>query len=473
MSTLRSAMVLISGNGVGFFLRFARNVLLARLISVEDYGIASTFLVATTLVTMATDLDLGKYLVQERRGNDPDFVAVVKTMGIIRGIFVSFVIFAMAAPMARLFNQPELIWAYQVIALGPLILSFQHPDITRFARMMNFKPRMINNAVSGVAVVLLIWPLSMLLHDFRVVLAIIVLEACFQLGLSFLQAERPYRLGWRKEVAKGALIFGWPLMLSGLVVFAILQGDRIIVANQYGARELGYFSAALNLVMPAALAAAGLVRNFFLPLLARFQDRQAEFDHRALFTIQSSLCATQLAILTFAFAGPAVIVLVYGENYRPAVPMIGWLGIAMALQLARAGTATVAIARGHTTNMLIANLIRIAFLPVALAVAVAGGDIQMMLIVGAVGQIVGYAVSVVLLYKKTGLGRPKAMVAPISCCAASLLCLAGNLLLSGAWGVAEPSFLGALAILFFLAQIATSRVMVIELRRIFKDRGRR
>lgn len=472
MASLRSAAILISGNGAGFVVRFVRNVLLARLLTVENYGIASTFIVALSLVSMATDLDFSKLMLQNRRGADPDFIAAVKSMQILRGVFMAIVMFALGAPMARLFDQPELAWAYQIMALPPLIWSFRHPDLTRYARSLNFRPQVVNNVVSGIVAVLLIWPLVQIFGDYRVVLALFVLEGLVQLALSFAQAERPYRLAWDGKIARLAVKFGWPIMMSGLLVFAILQGDRIIVANQYGARELGYFSAALNLVMPAVLASAQLVRSFFLPLLSRFQDAGGDFDHRAIFSLQSSLCATQLAILGFAFAGPPVLVAVYGSDYAPAVPMIGLIGVSISFQLARAGSSTVAMARGNTVNMLIANLVRIAFLPGALLIAVQGGSVIHMLLVGAVGQVVAYGVSLALLYLRSGLGRGRAMAGPVLAGTASLACLMADLLREPG-GMASLSVLSVLATLFFLLQIALCRTMLGELRRLVQARRRR
>ena len=472
MSLLRSASVMISGNLAGFVIRFARNVLLARLITVADYGTASTLIMAMSLVSMATDLDFGKYIQQNRKGDDADFIAAVKTMQVLRGVFVGAIIFALAWPMALLFGQPELIWAYQLVALSPILWSWQHPDLDRFARNMNFLPRAINNVVSGLVGLAAIWPLVQIFGDFRVVLGLIVIEGLCQLGLSFLQAERPFRMRWNGPVARGAILFGWPLMASGLLIYTIQQGDRIIVANRFTAEDLGYFSAALNLVLPAVLTAAQLARAFFLPLLARVQDETARFDHRALFAIQSTLCATQLAVLGFAFLGPAVIVLAYGQAYAPATPMVALLGMALAFQLARAGSAVVAIARGHTLNMLYSNLVRVAFLPPTIGVVLLGGGISEMLLVGAVGQVVAYLVSMELLYRRVRLGRRDAMRWPLLTNAAGLICLLVDVL-TGVPGMASVSVFSMAAVVLFAMQIGLSRVMMHELKLIVMKRIKR
>ena len=472
MSLLRSAGVLISGKAAGFAVRFARNVLLARLLTVAEYGTASTLIMAMSLVSMTSDLDFGKYIQQNRKGDDPDFIAAIKTMQVMRGALMGLALFALAWPMAQLFGQPDLVWAYQFVGVIPLIWAVMHPDLDRFARNMNFLPRAINNVVSGIVGVAAIWPLVQIFGDYRAVLGLLVVEGLCQLFLSFLQAERPFRMRWNGAVARGALLFGWPLMVSGLLLYAIQQGDRIVVASFFGAVNLGYFSAALNLVMPAVLTSAQLVRAFFLPLLARVQDETARFDHRALFAIQSSLCATQLAVLGFAFLGPPVIVLVYGQAYEGAGSMVALIGMAISFQLARAGTATAAIARGYTLNMLYSNLVRIAFLPVAVGIAFLGGTIPEMLMAGVIGQIVAYWVSLELLHRRSGMGGRRALRWPMVTCTAGNACLLADVL-SGVQGLASVSVFSAAASALFLAQIATSRVMLTELEGILRKRLRR
>ncbi|HKK29841.1 MAG TPA: oligosaccharide flippase family protein, partial [Alphaproteobacteria bacterium] len=71
---LKSISILAAGRTTIAALNFARNILLARLISVEDYGIASTFIVALSLVELAGDLALDRMIVQDRQGNSRRFV---------------------------------------------------------------------------------------------------------------------------------------------------------------------------------------------------------------------------------------------------------------------------------------------------------------------------------------------------------------------------------------------------------------
>ena len=397
MSALRGGLTLLAGTGIGFVLRFARNVLIARLLPVEDYGIASTFLVAVTFIDMALNLSLGKLAIQNKAGEDPEFVAALTGISILRGVLISAILFIAAGPIAALFGQPDLAWAYRVVALLPLIGSFQHPDIQRLQRTMRFGPLMMNQLGSLGLTLALVWPLALWLGDFRVMLAIYLVEWLSRLAIGFALAERPFRARWDGKVALLALRFGWPLLLSGLITFAALQGDRIIIANRFGVEMLGLFSAAMTLTMPPTMAAAEVIRTFFLPLLARHQDDSARFGYRARFALESAFAIALFAVLGFGLLGPLVYPLVFGPRYGAGVELVGLLGIVFGLQLARAGTTTVALARGNTSNLLIANLVQLAFLPLALLTAYLGAGARDVVAISAAGQLCGLVASVVLL----------------------------------------------------------------------------
>jgi O-antigen/teichoic acid export membrane protein len=60
---LKALSILAGGRASIAALNFARNILLARLVTVEDYGIASTFIVAIALVELFGDLALDRLVV--------------------------------------------------------------------------------------------------------------------------------------------------------------------------------------------------------------------------------------------------------------------------------------------------------------------------------------------------------------------------------------------------------------------------
>lgn len=464
MSARRGGLILFLGNGAGFFLRFLRNIAIARLISVEDYGIASTFVVAMSFVQMSTDLNFRMLVVQNKDGGTPDFIAAIQFLNAIRGVLVGLILFLTAAPIAALMGQADLVWAYRAMAIVPIVGGFQHSDLDRFQRSMRFAP-MIFTQMSTLGITLvLVWPLAIWLGDFRVMLAIYIIEAGIRMVATQYVAERPFRLKWDRVVSIRALRFGWPLLLSGGLLFAALQGDRIIVANQFGAVQLGLFSAALGLTMPPSMQVAQFVRTFFLPTLSRTQDDSAEFSRFALLALQSTLCLTMVGVIGFILFGPPVLVFIFGEKYAAAGSMVGLVGTIFALRIMRSGASTIAIARGHTINMLVINLVRIGFVPLAVLVAIQGGTIVDMLGVSLLGEVVAAASAVLMLRWQTKVQGLGSMSLPYLFAGTSLL-----LMIMSVWtspgNLAEPDWFSIPGIIFAISLVVSCRAMHREIIR--------
>jgi O-antigen/teichoic acid export membrane protein len=401
---LKIAVLLAGSRGLLSVLRFARNVLVARLIGVEDYGIASTFALLMALVEMLSDLGLGRFLVQDREGGHPQVVAAIQGLVLLRGAIISILVFALADPIASLLGQPGLGWAYRIFAAIPLLRALVHLDIMRQQRDMRFG-LMIKADFAGVAASLAaLWPLGLWLGDFRVMLGLLIVESMARIATVHLLAERPYRLGWDRAVAARAMRFGWPLLTGGMLTFAVMQGDRLIVANQYTAADLGLFSAALTLAMAPTLAVQGVIVTMFLPLLARQQENEERFLHKAELSLEALLVGGLGLMLLFVLAGPLALRLAYGAEFAAGAQLVSILGISFTLRMIRAAPTNISIAKGHTINLLIANAVRLVSFPVAYLIALRGGSLEAVALTGLAGEAASLLIAYTLVALREGLG---------------------------------------------------------------------
>ena len=421
---MRAGAILAAGNILSALLNFLRNILIARLISVEDYGIAATFIITASVIGMLSNLSLDRLIVQAPDGDDPKLISAVQGFTLARGFMNSALLFALAWPMAALFGHPDLVWAYQFVALPPLLNAFNHLDMARYQRRMNFTPTAVNNAAASLISLLAVWPMALWLGDFRVMLFQIVLNAALMVAGSHLMAERPFRIGWDMTVIRRAFAFGWPLLISGGLTFLIMQGDRIVVGNQFGAYELGLFSAAVTFAIAPSTILDGILRQFFMPLLSRLQDRREAFEMAAVAVMQALLCAgVGLAALFALFAAP-VFSMVYGERYVPAVPAMLMLAALFSLRLMRAGPTTVSISRAATRSPMYANIVRLISFPLAFLAAAQGASVTMVVAISALGELASMALAVFLVQSRLGILRLDLMGWPYLLSLAALLILA-------------------------------------------------
>jgi O-antigen/teichoic acid export membrane protein len=404
---LKSIAVLAGGRTGVASLTFARNILVARLIPVEDYGIASTFVIALAFIELIGDLALDRMVVQDREGGNRRFVGVIQTLMLARGALLAGLLFALAGPIAAVFNHPELTWAYQVFAVAPLLRSLNNLDVVRMQRQMAFGPQ-IKAELTGAAVSLAaLWPLTLWLGDFRVMLVALIGDHLIRCLMTQVLAERRFALAWDGAIVRRAIRFGLPLLFSGMLAFIALQGDRVLVGNRFTAVDLGLFSAAVTLAMTPCLIAARIAQTFFLPLLARVQDDQARFDAQAALTLQTMLCLGAGAAFAFALVGPLLFDIAFGDKMAAGRVYVVPIGIAYAVLLARSGSMQpVALARGFTLNPLLGNLVRLVSLPVAFLLVQRGGGILDIILVGIVAELAALALTASLLRFKVKVLAP-------------------------------------------------------------------
>jgi O-antigen/teichoic acid export membrane protein len=467
---LRIAILLAGSRGVLALMRFGRNVFLARLIGVEDFGIASTFALLMAVVQMLSDIGLRALVVQDREGDSPGFIDAIHGLSVLRGALLAAAVFALADPIAALLGQPGLGWAYRIFAVLPLLRAFAHLDPARQQRAMRFGLT-IKVEFAGLAASIAALPLLWLwLGDFRVMLGLLFVEGLVSTAVAFLLSERPYRLGWSGAVAARALRFGWPVLLGGVLTFAIMQGERLIVANQYSATDLGLFSAALTLAMAPTLLVQRVIGSMVLPMLARDQDNERAFLRKAELALETLLASGLGLMLVFVLAGPSALRLIYGAAFATADQLVAILGVTFALRMVRGAAADISMAKGHTANLLIPNAVRFVSFPVAFLIALRGGSLEAIALTSVAGEAASLLAAYAFVAAREGLGPVLARRVPLYAIA-----LAAALLLTAiAAGLAAGPLPALCAAALFAIAVALCRRFLRytgdELRRLLARR---
>lgn len=462
---IKAAVLLVSGNATTSLVTLARNLIVARLISVEDYGVAATFAVTMAVVEMASALGLSQLMVQDRAGEDPRLQAGLQGFSALRGVISGLVLLAIAGPLARFLQIPEVAWAYQLMALVPMMRGFLHFDVERFKRRMRFGPAVLTELMPAVLSVLAVWPLDALFGDWRVLLYAILGQVGLAMLASHLLAERPYRIALDRDVMGKGLRFGWPLLINGVLLFAAMHGEKLIVGRELGMQALGVFAMGFTLTLTPTLVLARSTQSLFLSPLSRHQDDQARFEPMAHAVMQASLANGLLVAVSVAALGPPFVILMLGEKYAALVPLIGWLGILQAMRVFKTGPGTAAIARGHTTNPMMSNVPRAVSLIASWAALMGGADLLTIVLIAVAGEAAGYALSLILLRLRVGVSlRP--MLWPVCAAAAVLAASAAQTVwLVPAAPAAQALGAAACAALLVLAALSMGGLRRLALRR--------
>ncbi|MDH5452294.1 MAG: oligosaccharide flippase family protein [Paracoccaceae bacterium] len=469
---LKKAFMLISGNAFGSAFLLARNLIVARLISPEDYGIASTFAISMSIVEMFSNFGLNQMIVVDKDGDDPEVQKALQGFQMLRGIASSLLLFLIAGQFAAFLGIPDLAWAYQVIAFIPLINALQHFDMHRLKRHLRFAPSIQAAALPPLVSVLALWPLALIYDDYRIMLVALFVQAIALVILSHVAAERPYRLKIDFALIRRATVFGWPLLLNGALLFCVFNGERLIVGRELGMLQLGLFSMAFTLTLTPTLVLANSSQSFFLPQLSAVRESREKFQFLSVVALESSLLIGVLLVLCVALFGAPVIALLVGPKYFGVLSFLVPMAVLQAVRGAKTGSAIVALSVGRSGNSVVANLFRVLSLPVSWLVAIRTGDVLAIIWIACAAEVLGYLTAVGLAAMRTGISIRQIVVPSLLSALACLVAVA-----DAHYYEPQPDFASDLhwakwlVILTCLAAIASMRGLQRYVAGQFKDSG--
>lgn len=397
---LRAAAIVLSGNILNSLLLLARNLAVARLIPVVDYGIASTFAVVLALVEMSSQFGLQKQIVQAKDGDDPHFQAALHGFQVARGMISASILVLIAHPLAQFLGIPEVAWGYQLLALVSLALGFEHFDVHRLSRQLRFWPTFLVGTFPALVTLMMVWPLSFWLGDWRVMLALVIAFPVLLTLTSHLVARRPYRVAFDRAIIGRSLRFGWPLLANSALMFLIFQGDKLIVGRELGMAPLAIFAMGVTLTLTPTLVLARSADQALLPRLsAAAREDPAAFRRTALLSLQIVALAALAFTLGVLLVGGPLVMLLLGEKFAPLAPILLWFALGQAVRTMKAGPGVVMLALGRTGNAMIGNIARVLALPLAWWALVQGQGMLAVLGIALAGELLGLIVAGALMLR--------------------------------------------------------------------------
>src|SRR5580698_895475 len=118
--------------------RFARNMVLARLLAPSAFGTMAIVLSSSSLVDTLTDVGVRGAIVQNPRGSEDSYLNAAGWLGMGRALGTYILIFAVAPWIADFYGRPELTCLLRVALLSTLLNAAMSPRSILPQREMKF-----------------------------------------------------------------------------------------------------------------------------------------------------------------------------------------------------------------------------------------------------------------------------------------------------------------------------------------------
>jgi O-antigen/teichoic acid export membrane protein len=389
---LRSSSWLVLGYGGSQALRLASNLILARLLFPEAFGLMALINVVTVGLMMFSDVGIGPAISQNKRGDDPAFLNTAWTIQVIRGFCLWGVACLLAWPAAQLYDAPELA-SYLPIAAVSLILAGFNPTRIETAHRHLLVGRVTVLDLTGQ----LIGILSMIVLAWltQSVIALViggVIGATAKLVLThvFLPGEAN-RFQWERAASKELIRFGKWIFLSTAFWFVTSQGDKAILGRFLSLETLGVYNIGYFLASFPLLLAHAVTQKVLIPVYREMLPEEGTANQAKLRKLRVAMTVGIMGLLAImAFVGPWLVDVLYDDRYAQAGAMVVVIACALIPQVIGVTYDQAALAAGDSKRFFVFSGARAVVQVAALLIGITQ--------FGLLGALVAMGLSAIVIY---------------------------------------------------------------------------
>lgn len=346
---------------------FGVGIVLARLLTREDFGLYAVALVAINLLIVANDLGVIAAVIRWQ-GDVREAAGTAATVSLAFSGLLFAAVFAGAPAFARALGAPDAAGLVRVVAIAILIDGYSavpqavlvrefRNDRLALAELVGF---LVGTPVTIVMAALGSGAWSVVVGRVvgaAAVGAVVILSAPFRVHLEF-----------DRILARRLLRFGAPLAVSAVVSQAVLNVDYIVVGRELGPVVLGIYLLAFNLSSwPANLVSTAIARVAFAGFSRLVEDR-ARLHSAFPRSIGVAVSILLPIVVVLAALAPEVIRFLYGPKWLPAATALRFLLVLGGLRIVIDLLIDLAIADGRPHMALAVRMAWLVLLVPALAV---------------------------------------------------------------------------------------------------------
>ena len=352
--------------------RLVFGVVLARLLTPHEYGLAGMALVFAALVLNVSDLGLGAGLVQRAKITEADRSTVFWTSLALGGVLAGAGL-ALSGPVASFYGEPDVRPLFAAVSIAFLVTALGRTHAALYQRDMAFRAISVRvmaaTLTAGVVAVVLAaldygpWALIGM-HIANGVVTTLLLWT-----LSPWRPRFMYSLtSLRKLGGFGLNVFG-----SKIAEYLHVSSDKILVGRFLGSSALGFYNIGYNLVvLPFASLIAALLDALF-PAMSRVQGDRARVAAAWMRASRTLFAIGAPAMLGLVIVAPDFVTVLLGARWRPAIPVVQVLAIAMLVHSATALGTMVLTSVDRTATLLRFSIAEVIVIIIGLAVGLRWG----------------------------------------------------------------------------------------------------
>ena len=204
----------IINRGLGFI----RNIILARLLAPEDFGLLGIAMLAIATLETFSQTGFQPALIQ-KKGNIESYLNTGWTVSALRGMILFCILFFAAPTIAKFFNSPLASLVIRVIAISTLLAGFRNIGIVFFQKELEFNKQFSYEFSAAVIDLTVAISLAFILRNVWALVWGGLAASFVRLVMSYLIHPYRPRIKWERRKSKDLFDFGRWTVASGIFIF--------------------------------------------------------------------------------------------------------------------------------------------------------------------------------------------------------------------------------------------------------------
>ena len=304
-------------NVAQYAVSFIVSIVLARLLSPDDYGVLGLTAIFTTICTALINGGFSSALIRKKDVTDADYNTAF-IVNLCMSLLLYVVIFFCAPAIARFFNRAELVALTRISSLGMIVGALAMVQRTRLTKRIDFKTQtkitLIASISSGVLGIV------MAVLDFGV-WALIAQHLSYQvLGTILLWYFNKWmpKLRFSKQSFHDLFGFGWKMMLSVLLDNIWKELYQVIVGKFYSPATLGQYTRAKQFSKFFSSNLTNVIQRVTYPVLSNIQDDKTRMVAAYRRIIKTTMFVTAIGMFFLGAISEPLLYCLIGPKWHDA-----------------------------------------------------------------------------------------------------------------------------------------------------------
>lgn len=307
---------------------FVVSIVLARLLSPDDYGLLGLIAIFTAVCGTLINAGFTTALIRKQDTTDDDYNTVfIVNLGM--SLLLYGIIFFCSPLIADFFQREELVWLTRVSSLGMIVGALSLVQQTRLTKRIDFKSQTkitivasISSGIIGIALALMkfgVWALvaqALSSQLIRTVLLWHVNKWIPQLCFSIKSFNELFG-------------FGWKLMVSGVIDTVWKELNQFVVGKFYSPATLGQYTRAKHFSQLLSSNLTSVVQRVTYPVLSNIQDDKQRMINAYRKIIKTTMFVTAISMFFLGAISEPLFYCLIGPKWHEAatyLPLICVVG---------------------------------------------------------------------------------------------------------------------------------------------------